>query len=293
MAVTNSGVCSEYGRLTAVLLHKPGEEIVFCAEPAAVHHLHPIDPAVMSREYDSILNTYARLGVEVVRLDSTPLNSDRNYLYNLMYCRDLFFMTPAGAIIGSMANKVRREEVLYAQRTLEALGVPILHAIEGEGLFEGADALWINERLVAVGIGNRTNMAAFAQLEAVLEQQGVTTVSLPSHQTRTQHLLGTVQIVDRNLALVRYEIIDPELIRFLKANGFAIVAIPENHEVMARQAMNIITIAPRTIVMTAGCPDTKRLYLNAGLKVAAEIEISQLINGAGGLACATGIIARA
>jgi N-dimethylarginine dimethylaminohydrolase len=102
-----------------------------------------------------------------------------------------------------------------------------------------------------------------------------------------------VQIVDRNLALVRYEIIDPELIRFLKANGFAIVAIPENHEVMARQAMNIITIAPRTIVMTAGCPDTKRLYLNAGLKVAAEIEISQLINGAGGLACATGIIARA
>ncbi|GAM09272.1 putative protein [Geobacter sp. OR-1] len=291
--MTSSGVSSEYGRLTRVLLHKPGAEIGSCAKPSAVLHLRPIDPEIMSREYDDIATAYTRLGIEVIRLDSTPLSPDRNYLYNLMYCRDLFFMTPAGAIIGNMANNIRREEVLYARRALEELGISILHAIDGEGLFEGADALWINDRLVAIGIGNRTNMAAFAQIKAVLQRQGVAAVPLASHQTRTQHLLGTMQIVDRNLALVRTEIINPELIRLLEANGFNVITIPENDEVMARQAMNIVTIAPSTIVMTAGCPETRRLYRNAGLTVAAEIEISQLINGAGGLACATGIIARA
>lgn len=56
--------------------------------------------------------------------------------------------------------------------------------------------------------------------------------------------------------------------------------------------MNIVTVSPRTIIMNADCPETKGLYLKAGLTIAAEIRMTQLINGAGGLACATGIISR-
>lgn len=44
--------------------------------------------------------------------------------------------------------------------------------------------------------------------------------------------------------------------------------------------------------MAAGCPETKQIYRNAGIEVVAELPILQLINGAGGLACATGILAR-
>jgi arginine deiminase len=46
------------------------------------------------------------------------------------------------------------------------------------------------------------------------------------------------------------------------------------------------------VIKAAGCPGLKKLYEKAGLSVAAEIRITQLINGAGGIACATGILAR-
>lgn len=290
--MTSFGVCSEFQRLRSVLLHRPGPEIGNHPDPAAIQHLRPIDHATMEREFDTLIEAYVALGIQVRLIDPTPIGSDHAYLYNMMYCRDLLFMTPQGAIISRMANDTRKEEVAYAERTLSANGIPILGRVSAPGTFEGADALWINERLVAVGVGNRTDMHAFDQLRSLLARIDVAAVAVPSVQTKTQHLLGSVQIVDGDLALVRHEIVDTRVEPFLKEHGFRVVPVPENHEVRSRQAMNIVTTAPGTIVMAAGCPETRTLYEKAGLTVAAEIAIDQLINGAGGLACATGILAR-
>jgi N-dimethylarginine dimethylaminohydrolase len=286
------GLCSEYGSIKEILLYHPGPEISNHPDPTAILHLRPIDHRIMTEELVAIHKTFTGTGVGVTTIDPTPMGEDRQYLYNMMYCRDLFFMTPAGAIMANMAHETRRSEVLYAARTLKRKKVPIIHTVCKEGRFEGADALWINERLVAVGVGNRTNMAAFDQIRQVLSEQGIDCVALPSTQTATQHLLGTVQIVDRNLALVRGAIIAPETVGFLCNHGFTVIYIPENEEVRQRQAMNIVTIAPRRIIMTAGCPATRQIFVNAGLTVVAELEISQLINGAGGLACTVGIVGR-
>ncbi len=56
--------------------------------------------------------------------------------------------------------------------------------------------------------------------------------------------------------------------------------------------MNFVTISPRRIIMAASTDDVKRVLLSSGIEVAAEIEISELLKGAGGLGCATGIINR-
>lgn len=286
-------VNSEFRRLTSVLLYKPTSEINSYPAPSQILHLRPIEHRSLLLEFDAIIATYKSFGIDVTIIDSAvPLDSDLLYQYNMMYCRDLFFMTPAGAIMANMANVIRSKEPLYAARTLSGLSVPLLHTVFGEGLFEGADALWVKNNLVAVGVGNRTNNQGYKQLKDVLNIQGVECVAIPSTQVTTQHLLGSVQIVDSDLALVRNEIIDSEVIRFLEDHGFMVVKIPENMEVRNRQAMNIVTVAPRTIFMSAGCPCTKLLYEKAGLKIAAELELTQLINGAGGLACATGIVAR-
>ena len=286
------GVNSEYGRLCAVLLHRPGPEIAGYPDPAGILHLRPVDYAALMREYDTVIDAFELSGIAVTLIDPPSTGADQWCRYNMMYCRDLFFMTPHGAIMAHMANTIRGEEPLYAARTLHALGIPLVHTVSGTGRFEGADALWLRDDLVLVGVGNRTNRQGYRQLRDVLEQQGVQCVSLPSSQMITQHLLGSVQIVDRDLALVRHEIIAPAIIRFLEGEGFTVISIPENREVRCQQAMNIVTIAPRIVVMTAGCPETKGLYLEAGLTIAAELDLTQLINGAGGLACATGIVAR-
>lgn len=293
MAVTSFGVDTEYACLSSVLLHIPGAEIDSHPDPAAIQHLGPIQHTALVREFEGIIAAFHKLGIGTVLIDSEPLGADLRYRYNMMYCRDLLFMTPRGAILANMANSTRAEEPLYARRTLESLGIPILHSVCGEGRLEGADALWLSDDLVLVGVGNRTNRQGFEQVATVMQAQGVTCLELPSLQTRTQHLLGSLQIVDTDLALVRHGIIDPAVIRLLEERGVTVVNVPENREVLTRQAMNFVTIAPRTVVMTAGCPETRALLERSGLSIAAELELTQLMLGAGGLACATGIVARA
>ena len=141
------------------------------------------------------------------------------------------------------------------------------------------------------GLGRRTNSDGFQQLRAVLKAQGVATlaVDLPA---ATQHLLGILHIVDADLALVRTQIASKRLINILKRAGIAIIDVPETEEVLVRQGMNVLTVKPRVIVMPVNCPELKRLYTACGITIAAEIGIDQILNGAGGLACATGILAR-
>jgi len=286
------GVKSEYAKIRRVLIYPPGPEVAGHPDPSSIQQLRPIDHGIMEREFAGIMESFARLGIEVETIDPDPMGEERDYLYNMMYCRDLFLMTPWGAIVAAMANPSRRGEPAYAARTLQRLGVPILHRVGEGGRFEGADALWLGDNRVIVGVGNRTNREGFEQIAAALSPHGVTCIPLPSTQTRTQHLLGSLQIVDRDLALVRGEIIDPAVISFLRQQGVTVIKIPENREVREQQAMNMVVTAPRTAIMTAGCPESREMYERAGLTVAAEVSISQLINGAGGLACATGILAR-
>jgi N-dimethylarginine dimethylaminohydrolase len=286
------GSRTEYEKLTTVMLYQPGPEIGNHPDPLLIQHLAPIDYTALTLEFQDIIRTYEAHGISVLLIDPTPLSEDRQYLYNMMYCRDLLFMTPEGAILSNMANSTRSSEVPYAARTLERHGVPVLHTVSGNGRFEGADAIWVGEKLVMVGVGSRTNQEAFCQIKEVLSKINVGCIAVPYRATRTQHLLGAVQIVDKGLALVRYELVDWEVLSVLEEHHLNMLKVPENREVRTRQAMNIVTIAPRTILMTNRCPETRDLFLRAGLTVAAELELTQLMNGAGGLACATGIISR-
>src|SRR5512143_2381981 len=292
MAMTGFGSRTEYEKLGAVMLYRPGPEIGNHPDPPLVQHLAPIDYAALTLEFRDIIRAYEARGISVHLIDPAPLSEDRQYLFNMMYCRDLLFMTPEGAILSKMANPTRSSEVLYAARTLERQGVAVLHAVSGNGRFEGADAIWVGENLVMIGVGSRTNEEAFDQIKGVLRKIDVGCIAVPYRATRTQHLLGAVQIVDKDLALVRHELVDREVLSALEEHNFRMLKVPENREVRTRQAMNIVTIAPRTILMTNQCPETKDLFLQAGLTVAAELELTQLMNGAGGLACATGIISR-
>jgi arginine deiminase len=74
--------------------------------------------------------------------------------------------------------------------------------------------------------------------------------------------------------------------------GFKLIELEETKSVRQNQAMNFVTISPRRIVMVAGNPETKRLYEENGIEVAAEVDVSELLKGAGGIGCATGILSR-
>ncbi len=283
-------VNSEYRPLKAVLLYCPGRELLAVKNPNAAQHLRRISPALIRREYAGITAAFRKEGVEVHLLPGAT-RPGRGPALNLMYVRDLFFNTTEGAVAARMASEVRAGEEGLAAAALTGLGVPINKSVSGTGTFEGADALWLDKKTVLCGTGTRTNEEGFFQLRRVLAAQGVRTleVRLPGG---VQHLLGLLQIVDRDLALLRAGKASAAVKAVLRGHKINFIPVPESEEVTSRQGMNIVTVAPRRIIMPAGCPGLKKLYLDSGLSVAAEVGISQLVNGAGGLACATGILSR-
>jgi N-dimethylarginine dimethylaminohydrolase len=285
-------VDSEYKPLKAVLLCRPQPQIQAIACPADVLHSGKIDHAEISREYDELVKVYKKFKIKVFFISPRKIKgTDDSYIFNLIYVRDLFFMTTRGAILSKMAIEVRRDEVRYAKRALGAIDAPVRGSIQGSATFEGADALWVNSRLAVVGVGNRTNTAGFSQIKKELSRDGIQCVCVPAPKASI-HLLGALQLVDSDLALARIDLISPVIPKFLKKNKIEVVNIGESDEVAKKQAMNFVTIAPRKIIMPAGCPRTKKIYERSGIKVAAEVEAEELVKGAGGLACATGILTR-
>lgn len=285
-------VNSEWNDLKAVVLYRPRAELKKIRNPRAVQHLYPVVLPRLQDQIRKLAATYRRLGVKVIEIDPQNVRGGSKVPPNLMFVRDLFFNTAEGAIVSRMSSRVRAGEEKFAAVTLASEAIPIRASIGGQGLFEGsADAIWLNPRTLAVGIGGRTNREAFRQLQSVLKDQGVRCVAVPMPRG-VQHLLGILQIVDKDLALVRTDRAPKALLTLLKSHGFATVSVRESVEVQLKMGFNFVTVKPRAIVMSAHCPELKKQFLSAGLKVLAEVDVSQICNAAGGIGCATGILGR-
>ncbi|MDD5408894.1 MAG: arginine deiminase family protein [Candidatus Omnitrophica bacterium] len=283
---------SEYRPLKSVLLSMPVPEIKNIDEPGKILYTKIIDYDILKREFGELVKAYKKFKIEVNFINTNRIAStDQRYKFNLMFARDLFFMTPRGAILSRMFSEVRRDEVKYAQRALKNKKISIIKPIQDIATFEGADALWVNEESVLVGVGRRTNLKGFLEIKDALSRQGVQCVPVPA-PGGVLHLLGVLQFVDSDTALVRTELAGPKIIGLLKRFKIRTIAIPENREVKTKYAMNFVTVAPKRIIMSAGCPYTKKIYQDSGIKIAAEVPATQLANAAGGIACATGILSR-
>ncbi len=280
-----AGYDSEWAALRTVMLACPPDWPA-PADWNAVQYLGPVDFPALRRELTGFARTLRGLGVDV-RLRELPLSAG----YNGFFVRDQFFMTPEGAIVGRMGSAPRGGEEPATTRALAAEGVPILRTIGGAGCFEGADALWLRPDLVAIGIGNRTNEAGAAQVRDVLAGLGVRTRTfvLPSS---VQHLLGLCQLVGPDLAAIRTEVAPAGLVALLDACGIRVLEFAEHPEIVRGQAMNFVTVAERAVVMVGGAPRTRAQLIQAGITVRATVHCPELLNAAGGLACATGVLHR-
>lgn len=300
------GVSSEIAPLTVVLLTWPGDELAFEGDPAAwLMHARP-DLARMREEALGLAEAYEAHGVAVhwLRHGGPPTSPPPTYsggevprrggggLPNLVFARDLLFMTPEGAVIARMAAQQRAGEERYAARAIAALGIPILATPTGHSTFEGADALWLRPDLVVVGVGRRTNPAGFEVVRRVLEAQHVDSVAVPL-SPNVQHLLGSVNLVRSDLAVVREP--SPELVRLLDRLGVARMDLDDDpvtaREVVEGRSNNFVTLAPGVVLMPAGNPASSARLEAEGVTVV-ERAVSQYLCAAGGIGCATGILRR-
>lgn len=284
-------VNSEFSALKRVMLFIPHPATPSIREYNTVQHLDRINFEHLSKELRDLHDLYTSFGIKVDLISPAQSFDISKWFYNLFYVRDLFCMTLEGAIIARMASVVRAGEEMHAAKTISSLGIPILKSISGGGTFEGADALWIGKNQVLIGIGNRTNQEGYEQIKYCLRAQNVDCAGIVLPKG-IQHLLGMLQIVDYNVAIIRRELFPPAAKDILSASGYKLIELDESNEVKARQSMNIVTLSPGKIIMINGNPKTRELYEKNGLEVAAEIVANELLKGAGGIGCATGILNR-
>ncbi len=278
------GVDGDWKKLSRVLLAEPGPEVAV-ADPAAELMLEAPDAGRMLQQCEGLAALYRQQGVQVDVVRS-PLPSGANQIF----ARDQFWMTPEGAVVGRMAAEQRAGEERFATWALATLGIPIVATIRGRATFEGADALWLRPDVVLVGIGQRTNATGFDAVAAIARSFGATVVAM-ALPALVQHLLGAVNVADRDLVTVRPAATTAKARDLMRELGFTVVELPESDEIVTGYGMNYVALGRRSVVMPSGAPETKGVLEEHGVRVS-EIEMSEYVKAAGGVGCVTGILER-
>lgn len=280
------GVCSEVDTLRAVLLRRPGKEVENF-NPQEVRFLdEALDVEKMRREHDAVADIYRSHGVKVYYVEEQ--REDRP---NAIYCRDLMFMTPEGAIITRPGMAARRGEERYVAQALAKLGVPIVRTITADGMFEGANAMWIDRHTVILSTGSRCNRSGYEQVEEVLRRMGVTDI-LPMQQPYSNiHIDGLMNAISEDKILIHAPQVPYDIVMALRKKGIEIIEAPSRTEVRETGGINFVALEPGVIVMPTGNPRTQDLLEKKGVKVI-PVEIDEIKKGRGMLHCMTAFLKR-
>lgn len=279
------GVSSEVDPLKAVLLRRPGPEVEDF-DHREVRFRSPVCPQRLRRQHDALADVYRSYGVEVHYVKRQ--RSDRP---NAMYMRDLMFMTPEGAIIARQAMAARRGEERCVAETLASLGVPILRTINGSGIFEGANAMWVDRRTVILGTGCRTNSEGYRQVEDELRRLGVEEVIPMQIPWGHAHIDGLLNLASHDVAMVHASQVPYDVCAALRAKGFRIVEAPSQTEAKGTMGVNFVAIRPGLVVQPAGNPRCREALEQAGIEVV-TVEVGELLKGWGGIHCSTAFLKR-
>lgn len=279
------GISSQCAPLKSVLLRRPGKEIDdFGWEEARFRE--PIDPGKFREAHQRLVDVYEENGVKVYYLDEQ--REDRP---NAVYCRDLMFMTPEGAIIARPALPVRRGEEVAMAKALAALQIPIVKTITGTGTFEGADCLWVDRKTAILARSSRTNEAGYNQVAHVLREQGVETILTVPIPYTNAHLDGIMNFVDEDKAIVNTRQVPYDVVEYLMNRGYNIIDAPDQDEARFSLGLNIVALRPGLVIQAQGNSQTKAALEKNGVQVI-SLDFDEILKGWGSVHCCSATLAR-
>ena len=281
-----SAIDSEWRSLQAVIVHTPGDELTASAsDPNEVQMLAPVDVARAADEHRAMIAAYEKVGVAVHQVAPGVEPSP-----NLMFCADLFVMTPAGAILARPASTVRAGEERWIARRLADLGVPIIRTLTGTATFEGADLMWLDESTAVLGRGPRTNQTGIDQIVSTLDEIdcSVIAVDLPYG---TMHLMGMLRFLDRDLAIAWPRRTPYAAVEALTRRGVRVEFPTFEERADHYRAINFVTLGPRQILMPAEAGEVLAFYETLGVECITT-PTAELSKAAGNTGCLTGVLSR-
>ena len=278
---------SEFRPLRRVMVRTPDAGFGN-ADPVRWHYTGRPDLSRALAEHAALVAVLEEAGAEVLRHDaSLPDLADAIYVY------DPALITDRGAILLRMGKPLRAAEPEAIGRALETAGVPIVGRLTGDARAEAGDTLWLDERTLAVGLSFRTNAAGVAALAELLAPEvTVVPVPLPYGQgpDACLHLKSLVSVLDRDLAVVRLDLLPVPFHEALRARGLTLVPIPLDE--FATQACNVLALGPRDCLMLEGNEGSRARLEAAGCRVRTYRGNEISLKAEGGPTCLTRPILR-
>jgi N-dimethylarginine dimethylaminohydrolase len=235
-------------------------------------------------EFDALVELLKGFGIEVLFL---PRDDDAGL--DSLYVRDAAIATDDGLILCNMGKDERQAEPGALERAAGEWRLPIRGAITGDGILEGGDIVWIDERTIAVGRGYRTNEEGIRQLEEILGDSidELIVVPLPHYRGPNDvfHLMSVLSPIDRDLALVYSPLLPVPFREWLLARGTWLVETSEAE--FDSLGCNLLTLAPRRCVAVAGNPVTRGRLESEGVEVHVLRGQEICLKGLGGPTCLT------
>jgi dimethylargininase len=276
---TQFGSASMIGTLERVLVRPPLPEDV-AGWRAAGWRAEP-DPVAAAREHEAFCRLLEGAGAEVVVSRHDRGNPDALYPY------DPVLVGAEGAVLLRPGKVGRRSEPAALVPELEAAGVPVAATLAAPAHAEGGDTLWLDDELLLVGIGYRTNEEALVELRRAFPGVEVLAFDLPhwNGDGEVLHLLSFISPLDRDLALVYPRLAPVRLLRLLAERGIHVVEVPEGE--FASQGPNVLALGPRRVLALDGNPETRRRMERAGVDVSVYRGDEISVKGDGGPTCLT------
>lgn len=285
MAITYQ---SEYADLKSLFLKHPKEAFksqeFIDANWKNLNYLAKPDFSRAIDEYDQLLDIFHAYDIK-----TSLMCSDNTTGLDSLYVRDASITTDQGVIICNMGKDQRNyEPKQHLQEYLE-LNKPILGTIQSPGMLEGGDVAWINNEILAVARGYRTNDEGIEQLGKFLQHtvKDILVMHSPHYKGPSDvfHLMSVLSPIDKDLAVVYSPLMTvPFRIKLIDL-GFELIEVPD--EEFDSLGCNILAIAPRVCLMVKGNPITKSRLEQKGVEVI-EFDGNEIcLKGSGGPTCLT------
>jgi N-dimethylarginine dimethylaminohydrolase len=279
---------SEVGRISKIILKHADQ--AFISDQVIESQWQKLN-FVDRPEFSSAVAEYDRL-VEIFRQEGIEMEflaQDRSTDLDSIYVRDASVVCDNGAILGNMGKKSRRGEPVALSKAYLDAGIPILGSISGEGLLEGGDVVWLDEKIIVVGQGYRTNAEGIRQLEKLLGDcvDEIFIAQLPHWHGPSDvfHLMSVLSPIDNDKLLVYSPLMPAALRQMLMAREFELIEVPESE--FETMACNVLALAPGKCLMLQGNPKTKVALEGAGVEVHVYEGNEISVKGAGGPTCLT------
>ena len=272
------GIDSEYGVLRDVLVGpidhfewQPGNAVAQRTERIGLS----FDAARARAQHREMIDAYESAGVRVHSLDPDPA------LPYQIFARDSSVMTPWGAVIMQMERPYRRGEIASVIRFYLDNSIPIYDVITA-GNVEGGDFMVIKPGLAICGYsGERSIAPAVHQIRSWFEAEGweLHTYEFDPHFL---HLDVQIGMLAEGLAVVCEEVVEPELVAWLKVHG--IRTVPASYRDAMQLGTNVVALGGDRVMVPSSAKSLVSACRAEGLTVF-DPDVSMIAAGGGAVHC--------